>query len=504
MRGVFGGACREAYGHEWARLMVLLIAMQGLGKPGINMWGATMGAPSNFEFRFPGFENGGMQQVGDNIHVNPVKQRVYRTHFPDSILNPPVKWLGEGFNSKSLEQQFIPYEYPMPGHSEIKMFYRHGGSFIGTMPAGSKWIQAYQSPKIEFMVNQDCWWCSETRYADIILPACTNFERDDIGEFGNCGWMSPDTFSGNIRRVIVYMKKCIEPLRESKPDYWIYSQLAARLGMEQEYTEGRSEEDWIRKYYDWSDLHKMVGWEEFKEKGYYLVPIPERTSTPALRWFAEGRECDTPDLGNPKRGTDKAKELGTYTGMIEFESNSLRDAGGGPLGATTGAAVHPQLGRPRDDRALRQVPAAADLAPPALLVPHHVRPHRVDLGHPEPSHADRRLLLPDLPHQSRSMRRRGASRRATSSASTTTGRQVLCGAHVTHRVRPGTLHAFESSAKYDPIEPGNPDSIDRAGCVNLLATDRQISKDIAGVAPNSTLVEVAPWEVEMTKAKWEG
>jgi len=61
-------------------------------------------------------------------------------------------------------------------------------------------------------------------------------------------------------------------------------------------------------------------------------------------------------------------------------------------------------------------------------------------------------------------------------------------------MRPGTLHAFESSAKYDPLVPGDPLSIDRAGCVNLLATDRQISKGIAGVAPNSTLVEVAKWE----------
>ncbi len=65
---------------------------------------------------------------------------------------------------------------------------------------------------------------------------------------------------------------------------------------------------------------------------------------------------------------------------------------------------------------------------------------------------------------------------------------------MTHRVRPGTLHAFEASAKYDPLEPGNPDSVDRAGCVNLLATDRALSKNVAGVAPNSTLVEVAKWE----------
>jgi molybdopterin guanine dinucleotide-containing S/N-oxide reductase-like protein len=493
MRGGMGGACREAYGHEWARLMVLLQAMQGLGKPGINIWGCTMGAPSNFEFRFPGFENGGMQQVGDTIHVNPVKQRVYRTHFPDSILAPPVKWLGEGFNSKSLEQQFIPYEYPLPGHSEIRMFYRHGGSFIGTLPAGAKWIQAYQSPKLEFLVNQDCWWCGETQYADIVLPACTNFERDDIGEFGNCGWMSPDTYSGNIRRVIIYMKKCVEPLWESKPDYWIYSQLAARLGMEQEYTEGRSEEDWIRKYYDWSDLHKMVSWDEFKEKGYYLVPMLKRTSTPALRWFAEGRECDTPDLGNPKRGTDKARELGTYSGKIEFESVSLK------------ALSDDQSERPLVPRYIpswegHETTELTVKYPLQLISPHPRFSFHTMYDHTEwiwdiPGH---RMLIDGYYYVTCRLHPDDAAARGVKEGDVVRlyndRAQVLCGAHVTHRVRPGTVHAYEASAKYDPLVPGVSDSIDRAGCVNLLATDRALSKNVAGVAPNSTLIEVAKWD----------
>ncbi len=43
-----------------------------------------------------------------------------------------------------------------------------------------------------------------------------------------------------------------------------------------------------------------------------------------MRWFYEGRSCDTPDLGNPKRLTEKCKELGTFSGKIEFESQSLK------------------------------------------------------------------------------------------------------------------------------------------------------------------------------------
>ena len=494
MRGGMGGACREAYGHEWARLMVLVQAMQGLGKPGVNIWGATMGAPSNSAFRFPGFENGGMQQVGDKIHVNPVKQRIYRTLFPDGILAPPVKWFGEGFNTKSLEQQFIPYEYPMPGHSEIKMFYRHGGSFIGTLAEGNKWVRAYQSPKLEFVVNQDCWWCGETQYADIVLPACTNLERNDIAEFGNCGWMSPDTFSSNFRRVIVYMQKCVEPLWESKSDYWIYAQLAARLGMGREYTEGRTEEEWIKKYYDWSDLPSLVSWDNFVAKGYHLVPMPEEyRSTPALRWFYEGRDCDTPDFGNPKRNTDKAKELGTYSGKIEFESQSLK-------------ALDPA--NPERPLVPRYIPSwegheSAELTgkyPLQLITPHPRYSFHTMYDHTEwiwdiPGH---RMLVDGYYYVTARIHPDDAASRGIKEGDIVRlyndRAQVLCAAHVTHRVRPGTMHAYEASAKYDPIEPGVPGSVDRAGCVNMLASDRFLSKDVAGFATNSVLIEVSKWE----------
>jgi len=43
--GSMGGACKAAYAHEWARMMVLLMAMQGMGKPGVNMWAPLSAAP---------------------------------------------------------------------------------------------------------------------------------------------------------------------------------------------------------------------------------------------------------------------------------------------------------------------------------------------------------------------------------------------------------------------------------------------------------------------------
>jgi trimethylamine-N-oxide reductase (cytochrome c) len=71
---------------------------------------------------------------------------------------------------------------------------------------------------------------------------------------------------------------------------------------------------------------------------------------------------------------------------------------------------------------------------------------------------------------------------------------VLCIAHVTERVRPGTVHAYEAGSKYDPLEPGKPGSIDRGGCMNLLTSGRLLSKNAPGMASNSCLVEICKWE----------
>jgi len=94
---------------------------------------------------------------------------------------------GRGFCGQSIEQQFKKFVYPMPGYSEIKMLYRYGGPSLGTMTEGNKMVKMFQSPKLDIVVTQDCWWHTETRFADIILPACTNLERNDIGEWERQG-----------------------------------------------------------------------------------------------------------------------------------------------------------------------------------------------------------------------------------------------------------------------------------------------------------------------------
>ncbi|MBW1635503.1 MAG: molybdopterin-dependent oxidoreductase [Deltaproteobacteria bacterium] len=454
-RGGEGGACRQAYGTEWARMMVLLQGMQGLGKPGRTIWGTTMGAPSD---------------------------------------TTPVSWYGEGFCGQSLEQQFTHFEYPMEGYSEIKLFYRYGGSFIGTMSDTTKWVRMYQSPKLEFVVNQDIWFNSETRMADIILPACTNFERDDVGEWGACGGYTCHASSGCNYRIVVRQQKCIDPLWESKSDYEIFRLLSERLGTEEEFTDGRSELDWVKAFYESSDLKGMISWEEFDKKGYQIINISEDyKSTPSLRWFAEGRDCDTPDTNNPKRNTEKGKELGTYSGKIEFVSESLK-------------------ANCLDD----------DERP---LLPHYIPsweghhsemykkyPLQLLSAHPRFSfhcHYDKHTdWLDDIPvHRIKKDGYAWWPARINPEDAVLRGIQsgdivrlhnhrasVLCLAVITERIRPGIIHSYASSAKYDPLVPGNADSPDRGGCVNMLTPSRMLSKNVPGMTPNSCLIEIEKWE----------
>jgi trimethylamine-N-oxide reductase (cytochrome c) len=61
--GGWGGACRAASGNEWSRMMIALAAMQGMGKPGSNIWSTTSGVPFDPAFFFPGYAEGASGDV---------------------------------------------------------------------------------------------------------------------------------------------------------------------------------------------------------------------------------------------------------------------------------------------------------------------------------------------------------------------------------------------------------------------------------------------------------
>jgi molybdopterin guanine dinucleotide-containing S/N-oxide reductase-like protein len=513
--GGWGGACRTAYGTEWARMMVLLAAMQGLGKPGSNIWSTTGGVPFNGDFVFPGYAEGGIS--GDPVNSaaqyhwvprgvtmhpvhsainNPGGQHVPRILVPECIMNPPQEWHGKGFCGYSTETQFKKYKYPEDGFSELKMFWRYGGAYIGTMNNTNRWVKMYRSPRLEFVVNQSIYLEGEAQFADLILPACTNFERVDISEAANCSGYIPHSSYGTNRRMVILQKKCIEPLGESKSDYEIFSMVAKRLGFYEKFSEGGlTELDWVKRVFNASDLPKYIPWEEFEKKGYFIVPLPkDYKPTPTLRWFAENRKKDTPDwgpIGGATQGLpDSEGHIDTQTGLIEFESQSLK----------------------------RFDPNDEERPPVTKYIPswegHHTKElyskYPLQLISPHPAYSFHTMYdgkgcwINEIPeHRVKAedghyywvirinpedAQKRGIKDNDIVNAYNDRG-TVLLAAQVTERVPPGVVHSYESCAIYEPIgEPG--ESPDRGGCINLLTPHRYMSKNACGQAPNSCLIEI--------------
>ena len=215
--------------------------------------------------------------------------------------------------------------------------------------------------------------------------------------------------------------------------------------------------------------------------------------TPALRWFYEGRPCDTPDYKNPKRSTGKAAELGTYSGKIEFVSESLKKF-------TPDDKERPVIARyipsweGYNSEIARKYPLQL-ISPHPRMTFHTHHDHHVKWLCEIPSNRIEKdgyywhtVRLHPQDAETRGIRNGEIIKLYNDRAA------VLGIAQITERMLPGVVHSYEGSSLYDPVEPGNPNSPDKGGCVNMLSSSRMMSANVPGMSPNSTLVEVCKWE----------
>ncbi len=504
-----GGAGRNATGVQWARAMVCLIAMQGLGKPGVNMGNLQWGTPVDFNFYFPGYIEGGISgdvkksglaltlyhRMPQLPTVNIVTQKIPRLKLPEAILEGAAE--GYIWHGASIENQFEKFSYPKPGYPPVAMLYRYGCSYLGTVGDNNRFARMYRSPKLEFVVNQSIWNEGEARFADVILPACTNFERHDISEWANPGAYIHHAYQQLNHRVIMFQHKCIEPLGESRSDYEIFLGLAKRLGLGLLYSEGMSELDWVKRQFDASDLPTVTNWKDFIRKGYYVVP-PEKEKTKAKRsfqWFAEGRKKDVPEPWPmaSEYTEEYLRGLQTQSGKLEFECQSLKRFDPDDSERPPVLKYLPSWEGPHTE-------ALYEAYPLQMITPHpkysyhtqgdgkdsfinDIKDHRRQIdGHfywiirlSSRDAAARGIETDDLV---KVHNHRGA---------------VICAALVTERLLPGTVMGYEASAVYDPLgEPGN--SVERGGCLNQLTPGRtQIAKSHAQ-GNSAALVEVELWD----------
>jgi trimethylamine-N-oxide reductase (cytochrome c) len=200
------------------------------------------------------------------------KQIIPKTLVHDAILKGHFSIMGSANQMWPAEDQFIRYEYPIPkeeGGSEIHMMWSDSGCYTPCWNDSNSRIKAWRSPKIEFIISEHPWLEGDSIFADLILPVTTKYEDDDIGD---------DSISNHFDTVFL-QEKCIEPLGESKSDYEIACLVAEKLGVLEEYTKGKSVEEWKKHGFDTSGIKDMISWEKFKENKYYIVPTDPKWET---------------------------------------------------------------------------------------------------------------------------------------------------------------------------------------------------------------------------------
>ena len=214
----------------------------------------------------------------------------------------PVARIAEMLNSPGSNYEFNGEERVYP---DIKLIYWCGGNPFHHHQDLNSFHKAWQKP--DTIIVNEPWWTSTAKRADIVFPATTSYEREDIGK-ANGG----DNY-------IFHMPKLIDPVGESKNDYTIFSELSQKLGFHKEFTEGRNDDEWIEHLYNEFQVFmeksgtQCPSLDELKDKSWITLPVAGKEF--ASKPFQEFRK-------NPE-----GSPLQTPSGKIEIFSEKIDSFG---------------------------------------------------------------------------------------------------------------------------------------------------------------------------------
>jgi anaerobic dimethyl sulfoxide reductase subunit A len=404
------GMQRRAYGEQPVRAGCVLAALTGnVGVPG--GWASGMGLQA---------PDGGPLWLAFPTGTNPVKAQIPSFLWTEAVLRGREMGPAEGVRGAAKLETNIKCIWAVACNALIN---QHGN--INRTAAILR-----DESLVEFLVVQDNFLTPTGRFADILLPACTQFETWGVED----GWKYGDE--------VLLMPKIVEPPFETKSDYRIAADIAGRLGLGDAYTEGRDERGWVAWVLDQYRATRFPGLpalEEFERTnvGVYSTPV----TRPAVA-FADFRKDPA------------AHPLATPSGKIEIFSKRLHD-----------------MGRPAEIPAVPKYiqewespfgPEAKKF--PLSVVGHHylARVHstmdNVDwLAEAFPQ----RLFINPIDAGARGLRNGDAVRVFNDRGSSV----VAC--RVTPRIMPGVV-ALPQGAWWTP----GPDGGDRRGSVNVLTSER--------------------------------
>ncbi|MEP3246755.1 MAG: molybdopterin guanine dinucleotide-containing S/N-oxide reductase [Sneathiella sp.] len=242
-----------------------------------------------------GFGYSAMNNIGLNrTPINHVSFPQGHNPVPDFI---PVARVTEMLENPGgrFEYDGKTYRYP-----DIKLVWWAGGNPFHHHQDLNRMRRAWAKPET-VIANEWC-WNALAKHADIVLPCTTPLERSDVA-------LTPkDPYQ-------MVMDQAIEPVGQARDDHGIFCGIAAEMGVEEVFTEGRSPEQWQRWIWDVSRQQaaeqgvELPDWESFQRNGWVKVPVPDK---PAIMMDAF-------------RTDPEANPLATPSGKIEIFSQTIAD-----------------------------------------------------------------------------------------------------------------------------------------------------------------------------------
>ena len=269
---------RADYGEQPLWMTVTLAAMLGqIGLPG-GGYGIGYGADSTIgtsdrPFRWSVFPQG-QNLVEDYLPVAMISEMLLKP-------NEPYQYNGES--------RIFP---------DIKMVWWAGGNPFHHHQDLNRLREAFQKPQT--IIVNEINWTATAKHADIVLPVASTMERNDFG-------------AGHQDNSLVPMPKAMEPVGQSREEYEIYIELAKRLDIEHQFSEGMNSEQRLSNM--WEELQIIA-----KPYGYEL---------PKLESFLEGDIINFDDpapeavfLSEFRKDPDN-NSLTTPSGKIELFSKTI-------------------------------------------------------------------------------------------------------------------------------------------------------------------------------------
>lgn len=429
---------RADHGEQPYWMMMVLACMIGqVGKPG-GGFGYGYGAM------------GGVGEIGAAVRgpllpaaANPVKTAIPVSRIADMLLDPGGAYQ---FNGNDLT-------YP-----DIDLIYWAGGNPFHHHQDINRLIEAWNKPRT--VVVNESYWTATARHADIVLPVATTLERNDIG------WCFAD-------QAAYTMPKIIDPPVEVRLEWDIFAELAERLGDRKQWDQGLTSDQWLQKLYERSreraaaDGHSLPDFDTFWQQGHLPLP-PLEGANPAYEEFIENPIADP---------------LPTPTGKFQIYSDTIAgfnydDCPGHP----TWFEPAEWLGNAGPD----QLHLISNQ--PATRLHSQLDFGRTSVNSKIANREPLRIHPDDA--TARGLRNGDVARLFNDRGS------CLAGVEISDQLIPGVVQ-LATGAWYDPLEPGQPGSLDIHGNPNVLTYDRGTSRLAQGPSAQTTLIHIEKWAGEL-------